>query len=131
MKKVVIDTDIVIDHLRQPDQPTLFSKLAEDKNIKLLLPAISFTELYIGKSVEKKIEERRLLKAISPTELILADKKISKEVGVLIRKYSYLYLADALVVATAIIKKAFLCTFNVKHFAQIVNLRFFDYKRYA
>lgn len=127
MKKVVIDTDIVIDYLRQPRKTTLFKKLTQDKTLKVILPAVCLTELYIGKSAAKPKEEKRLKRAISKTNLVPADKDISKRAGILIRNYSNLYLADALVAATSLEEKAPLCTFNKAHFENISGLDLFDW----
>lgn len=128
MKKVVVDTDIIIDHLRQPRKTTLFKKLIQDKNLRILLPAVCLSELYIGKSSAKPKEEVRLKRAVDKTKLVLADKDMSKRAGILIRNHPNLYLADALVAATAIEKNAPLCTFNKTHFEKISDLRLFDYK---
>lgn len=127
MKKTVVDTDIIVDYLRQPRKQTLFKKLTQDKNLKILLPAVCLTELYIGKSAAKLKEENRLKRAVKKTKLVLADKKISKRAGILIREYPNLYLADALVAATALEEKALLCTFNRAHFESISGLRLLNY----
>jgi len=82
VKKVVLDTNILVDFLRQPKKVTIFKK----------------------------------------TELVLADKNISKRAGTLMRDFPHLYLADALVAATALEKKAFLCTLNKSHFKKIPSL---------
>lgn len=58
--------------------------------------------------------------------MVLADKSISQKAGILIRRYSGLYVADALVAATAIGKKIPLCTFNKKHFEKISGLKLLD-----
>lgn len=131
MKKVVVDTDVVIDYLRQPRKETLFKKLFGDKVLQILLPAVCLTELYVGKSVAKPREEARLKRAINKTELVLADKKISKRAGILMRDYSNLYLGDALVAATALEETAPLCTFNRTHFEGISDLDLFSYGDYV
>lgn len=129
MKQVVVDTDILIDYLRQPRKKTLFKKLTQDKTLKVILPSVCLTELYIGKSSAKPKEEARLKRAISKTKLVLADKDISKRAGILIRNYSNLYLADALVAATSLEEKAPLCTSNKAHFENISGLELLDYEK--
>lgn len=126
MRKVIVDTDIVIDYLRQPRKKTLFKKLTQDKTLKIIFPAVCLTELYIGKSAAKPKEESRLKRAIDKTEVVLADKNISKRAGILIRNYLHLYLADALVAATALEEKTPLCTFNKAHFEKIFGLKLFN-----
>lgn len=130
MKKVVVDTDIIIDHLRQPRKKTLFKKLIKDRTLKVILPAVCLTELYIGKSAARPKEENRLKRVINKTKLALADKNISKRAGVLIRRYPNLYLADALVAATALEESASLCTFNKSHFENISSLKFFNHEQF-
>ena len=125
MKRIVIDTDIIIDYLRQPRKKTLFRNLTQSKNLRIFLPAICLTELYVGKSIARPEEERKLKRVVEKTKLILVDKNISQRAGVLIRNYPNLYLADALVAATAIEKKDPLCTFNKIHFEKISGLKLF------
>ena len=125
MKKIVVDTDVVIDYLRQPRKKTLFKNLTQSKNLKIFLPAICLTELYVGKSITRPKEEKKLKRVIEKVKLVLADKNISQKAGILIRNYPNLYLADALVATTAIEKKAPLCTFNKIHFEKILGLKFF------
>lgn len=127
MKKTVVDTDIIVDYLRQPRKRTLFKRLSQDKNLKILLPAVCLTELYIGQSAAKLKEENRLKRTVKKTKLVLAGKNISKRAGILIREYPSLYLADALVAATALEEKALLCTFNRAHFESISGLRLLNY----
>lgn len=127
MKKIVIDTNIIIDYLRQPRKETLFKKITKDKNLRILLPAVCLTELYVGKSAARTKEEARLKRAVSKTKLISADKSVSKRAGVLMRDYPNLYLGDALVAATALEEKAQLCTFNRAHFEGIDGLELFSY----
>lgn len=126
MKRIVLDTNILIDFLRQPKKSTIFSKLLREKGVKLLLPAVVITELYIGQSSARVSGEKKIKQILRKTELILADKEISKKAGVLMRRYSHLYLADALVAATALKEKALLCTLNKAHFKKISGLKFTD-----
>lgn len=127
MKKIALDTNVVIDYLRQPRKDTLFKKIAKDRNLRILLPTVCLTELYVGKSAAEPKEETRLKRVVSKTKLISADKKISKRAGILMRDYSNLYLGDALVAATALEEKAPLCTYNRAHFEGISDLELFSY----
>jgi predicted nucleic acid-binding protein len=128
IKRIVVDTDIIIDHLRQTGSKTPLAYLVKDKNIKLFMAAVSLTELYIGKSAARMQQEKELKQAIAKIQLILADKRISKEAGILMRNYRFLRLADSLVAATAIVKKAQLYTFNIKHFQSIKGISLYQAK---
>ena len=125
MQRVVLDTNILIDFLRQPKKATLFRRLLQKKKLKILLPAVVLTELYVGKSAARASGERRVKNILKKVDLVLADQKISRRAGVLMREYPHLYLADALVAATALKEKAHLCTFNRSHFKEISGLKFF------
>lgn len=57
-------------------------------------------------------------------EFVPADKLISQQAGFLIREYSNLGTADAIVAATALSIKAKLATRNKKDFEEIEGLRF-------
>lgn len=127
MKKIVVDTNIIIDCLRQPRKETLFKKIVKDKNLRILLPAVCLTELYVGKSAARSKEEARLKRAVSKMKLVPADKSISKRAGILMRNCPNLYLGDALVAATALEEKVPLCTFNRAHFEGINGLELFSY----
>lgn len=131
MKKIALDTNVVIDYLRQPRKDTLFKKIAKDRNLRMLLPAVCLTELYVGKSAAEHKEEARLKRVVSKTKLISADKKISKRAGILMRDHPNLYLGDALVATTALEEKAPLCTFNRTHFEGIPDLGLFSYGDYV
>ena len=131
MKKIVVDTNIIIDCLRQPRKETLFKKIVKDKNLRILLPAVCLTELYVGKSAARPKEEARLKRAVGKTRLVSTDEGISKRAGVLMRNYPNLYLGDALVAATALEEKVPLCTFNRAHFEGIGGLELFSYGEYV
>lgn len=125
MRLVVLDTAIIIDHLRQPEKSCFYEKLAERKGIKLLLPAVVLTELYVGESAAKKSQEEKISQLLQEIVFIPADEEISKTAGILMRGYRTLNLADSLVAATAISKKARLCTFNESHFAPLDGLKLY------
>lgn len=126
MEKVVLDIDVLIDFLRQPEKIALFKKLVKDKDLEILLPAVVLTELYVGKSAAKAAQRKRLEEIVRKTRLVLADKNISKRAGILMRSFSHLYLADALVAAIALEERALLCTFNNSHFKGIPFLKPFS-----
>lgn len=125
MQRIVLDTNILIDFLRQPKKATPFRRLLQKEKIKILLPAVVLTELYIGKSAAKVSGEKKLKDILRKTDFVVANKNISRQAGILMRKYPRLYLADALVAATALEEKAYLCTLNQTHFKGISGLKLF------
>lgn len=125
---LVVDTDIVIDYLRQENKKTLLKNLLKQSHIRLLLPAIVLTELWRGKSIKQSQEKQKVEKLLRRLKITVAGKNISKTAGELLRKYSHLMLADALVAATAIDLKGKLVTLNEKHFQAITNLSILNTK---
>ena len=126
MRKVLVDSDVVIDFLRQPKKETLLRALLEDKKKKIFIAAVSITELWKGKSVEKKEKRQRVERFLKKVKLVVADRKISQQAGDLLRKCPFLMLGDSLIAATCLVKGFRLATFNKKHFQEIKNLKFYS-----
>ena len=58
VKKVVIDTNIIIDHLRLPrKEKSPFELAVEDPNIDPIISSATIQELFIGQSSLKEEEE--------------------------------------------------------------------------
>ncbi|MBM3209045.1 type II toxin-antitoxin system VapC family toxin [Candidatus Shapirobacteria bacterium] len=125
MKKVVLDTNILVDFLRQSPKATVFGKLMRQKDLEIFLPAVVLTELYIGKSAGNPAGEKRLEEALRELKFVSTNEEISRQAGILMRQNPNFYLADALVAATALNLQAPLCTFNKSHFENIFGLKFF------
>lgn len=117
---VLIDTDVLIDYLRDVPQAARF---IEDDRPRCLVSVISVAELYAG---VRDGEERQALDAfLSTFEVVPVDHAIA-EIGGLYRRDYYrshgVSLADALIAATASIRGASLVTLNRKHFPMISNI---------
>ncbi len=124
---VVLDTNIIIDHLRQNQnkETTLASLAKKHGQETLALSIISVQELYSGKSTEIKEKEKDLLTTIGPLKILPFDFEIAQLGGKITRnKKGYLIgLADAAIAATTIVNKAQLLTLNKKHFQGIKGLK--------
>ncbi|OGD54845.1 hypothetical protein A3J78_00830 [Candidatus Beckwithbacteria bacterium RBG_13_35_6] len=127
MKKLVVDTDIIIDYLRQINQETLLKGFLQNKNLKIYIAAIAITELWKGDNITKLQEKNQVEGLLSKLKIIIADKKISQKAGEILRKYHHLMLADALVAATAIVENAELVTFNKKHFNKVEKMKLYNF----
>lgn len=129
MRSIVIDSDILIDHLRHGSDLLDFIFLQVSQiRIKVYLPAIVFTEICSGKDTKIKDRLELIGKLLQPFEFVAADKKISQLAGFLIRDNQGLKLGDAIVAATAIELNAKLATRNVKDFDGIKGIKFFKVK---
>lgn len=126
---VVLDTNIIIDHLRQPQsKQTLLLSLAKNKPKETLaLSVISIQELYEGQSTKDKTREQALLATITPLKILPYTYEIAQLAGEIVRDLpAPIELADAAIAATAIYHGAILCTLNPKDFSTIKQLEFFN-----
>lgn len=126
---VILDTNIIIDHLRQPKKKkSLLVKLAAQKPKEILgLSMISIQELYEGRSTKNKIKEQFLLATIAPLKIFPYTYEVAKLAGEIARDLSRsIELADATIAATAIINEAQLFTLNKKDFQKIKDLKLIE-----
>lgn len=123
---VILDTSIVIDHIRQPeDKITLLMQVTEKFSPKdLAISIISIQELYEGKSTKDQGKERELIATISPLKILPYNFEVAQLAGEISRDYpGPIEFQDAAIAATAILNKAFLFTLNKKDFQNIKNLK--------
>lgn len=118
--RVLIDTDVLIDYLRdQPEAASYLESLTDD----LLISAMTVAELYAG--VRDGAERTALDSFVQAFEVIPVSEKIAIQGGLLRRDYRKSHnvgLADAIIAATAEIEQAHLVTLNKKHFPMLANL---------
>ncbi len=123
---VILDTNIVIDHLRQPsDTPSYFYQMMnKNPNEKLAISIISVQELYEGKSTRNEKQEQILLTIISHLNIIPYSYEVAKLAGIIARDLKRpIELADSAIAATALVHGADLLTLNKKDFVDIKDLR--------
>lgn len=121
MKKVVVDTSVLIEFLRVKDQPTVYEALL-DKGYMPVISFITVAELWAGKSVWEDNNTRKLLtKLISGTIIVYPDFEILQQAGELRSKYG-ISLLDCFIAALALEKGFPLVTLNIKDFELIENL---------
>jgi len=126
---VVIDTNIIIDHLRlQEKEQSLLMKLASQlPKETLALSIISIQELYEGASTRDSQHEQYLLATISPLKILPYTYEVAQLAGQIARDLNHpIELADAAIAATTILNGASLQTINKKDFTDIKDLRLFD-----
>ncbi len=126
---VVLDTNIIIDHLRQSSaKETCLMKIAREiARENLAISVVSVQELYEGRSTRKSEKENYLLATIAPLKILSYTYEVAQFAGEIARDISRpLELADAAIAATAIINGADLYTLNKKDFAGIPELEFFE-----
>jgi predicted nucleic acid-binding protein len=126
---VVLDTNIIIDHLRlaNKQESALIKFVKKHPKETLTISVISVQELYEGKSTKNRQKEQALLAVISPLKILPYTYEIAKLAGKIARDLSEpieLALADAAIAATTIFNEGKLFTLNKKDFQKIPHLKF-------
>jgi predicted nucleic acid-binding protein len=114
MKKLLFDTDVLIEYLRGKAEAKAYIDTKQDV---IYMSAITMAELYAG--VREGEEYKKLGIFIKTFEVINLNKNIAKTGGLFRNKYKPSHgagLADALIAATAKEISAQVVTFNIKHF---------------
>ena len=122
---VVLDTSIIIDHLRSSrSRPSLLRDIVEKyPKESFALSLLSVQELYEGQSSLSEAKEKDLLATISPLKLLPYTYEIAKSAGIIARDVGRsIELADAAIAATAIANRAKLYTLNLRDFRDIPHL---------
>lgn len=125
---VILDTNIIIDHLRQPPgTPSyFFQMMSKIPKEELAISVISVQELYEGKSTRSEKQERVLLMLISQLNILPYTYEVARMAGIIARdKRTTIQMSDSAIAATALIHEADLFTLNKKDFAGINRLSFY------
>lgn len=120
---VILDTNIIIDYLRQSNKvDTEFEKiLSKISKSELGLSLISIQELFAGKSSKK--DEESIMTLVLPLKTFPYSFEIAKKAGEIVRDTdSNITFADAAIAATAMVNGASLLTLNKKDFQGIEGL---------
>jgi predicted nucleic acid-binding protein len=123
---VIIDTNIIIDHLRLGgEQDSQLMKIAKEKPKEVLaISLLSVQELYEGRNTQDNQKEQYLLATISPLKILPYTYEVAQLAGEIARDLDRpIELADAAISATTILNGASLLTLNKKDFINIQNLR--------
>lgn len=115
--RILVDTDILIDYLNAGH----YSRLLEDPRNRIYCSVITRKEL-LGKEGLKDAERRAIGRALRRFRVIRLDPAITGLYSTVRREYPFLEKEDALIAATALIKRLPLFTRNWKHFRQIAGL---------
>lgn len=125
MSKILIDTSIIIDFLRQKDKSKTLLYYFSHHQYKFYASMITLAESYAGKSIWERKEAMETLEKLFANIIILPlEENISKKAGQLSANNNNLEIVDAIIASTAITHHLKLATLNIKDFAKIqeVNL---------
>lgn len=119
-ERLLIDTDVLIDYLRNRPQAVSYLESATGT---LLVSAMTVSELFAG---VREGQERTALSAfLGAFEVLPLDRAVAEKGGLFRRDYGKSHgtgLADALIAATAEVHSAQLVTLNTRHFPMLSNI---------
>ncbi|MGE5576059.1 MAG: type II toxin-antitoxin system VapC family toxin [Syntrophothermus sp.] len=125
MSRTVIDTSIIIDHLRGFGAATVYLKGLEEGVVEGIVSTITHKELFAGERVTDD-ERAQIEMLLTLLETVEVTPNIAREAGILLSKYRRsqgLTPFDAIIAATALVLKTPLATRNVKDFEFISGLK--------
>jgi tRNA(fMet)-specific endonuclease VapC len=127
VENILIDTDIVMEYLRNKDKSsTELIKLMQEHD--LFLSSISEFELYLGAKTARHQKDLDLI--FSEVEVIPFDfgcGKIPADIWKDIQsRHQHLEIKDVFIASIAISNGVWLHTFNKKHFQGIENLQLWN-----
>jgi hypothetical protein len=124
-RPILIDTDIIINHLRGQSKETLFLKrIIVEEEFQGLYSAITEVELYAVEKIDEKQagEIKNILANLNRIEL---SRKVAQLAGNLMgsfRKSHGLEMPDAIIAASTLVHGASLVTKNTRHYSFIPGL---------
>jgi len=120
---VILDTSVIIDHLRQKTKNSLLRRLAVKYKNQMAVSVITLQELYEGQSTRDQVKENHMLSILTPLKILPYTEEVAKLAGILGRdNQGSADLADLAIAATAIVYKTPLATINTKHFSTLKGL---------
>ena len=103
---VVLDTSVIIAHLRQKTKDSLLRRLAVKYKNQMAISVITLQELYEGQSTRDQIKENYMLSILTPLKILPYTEEVAKLAGILARDHqTSADLADLAIAATAIVYK--------------------------
>jgi len=127
---VVVDTNIIIDHLRRGVRESALVKLeAKIPDEKLVISIATIQELYEGRSVGDTDDEKDMLATLAGLEILPFGYEEAKKAGELNRhldEKNKIESIDAVIAATCLVNDCSLATLNKKDFAGIEGLEIVD-----
>lgn len=126
---VILDTNLIIDQLRQPPKKSYLYKLTREFSRDFLaISMVSVQELYEGKSTLDSRREELMLATIAPLKILPYTFEVAQLAGEILRDLSRpIEFADAAIAACTIVNGAQLATLNKKDFLQIADLELLNF----
>lgn len=129
MSNIVVDTSVIIDHIRgTSDDLRTLQTYKISHGIQLLVPHIVIVELFVGRETQRKVGREKVERILQKFELVGLSFSSAEIAGTLIRTYKQIPDPfDLLIAAIAIEQEAQVATHNKKHFEQIRGLKLYNF----
>jgi predicted nucleic acid-binding protein len=121
MVPVLVDTDIIVDHLRGVERASRFLKKVEKKELQGYFSTITEAELFAGKSMDSKDARQKVAALLGTMKRVPVNSLIARKAGE-IKRSRGIPLPDAIIAASALSLGAGLATRNARHFKGIEKL---------
>jgi hypothetical protein len=121
MEKALVDTDVIVDHLRGIEEARDFLRRVERGELEGYFSTITEAELFSGKKMESKAKQRKVSNLLGIMKRVPVNSLIARRAGEIKRRYG-VPLPNAIIAATALRMKAKISTKNVKHFEGIEDI---------
>ena len=116
----LVDTNILIDHLRGVSKATTFLRQARGAGT-LWISAVTVAEVYVGQRTRQAKQAAKVSRLLNLFRIAYVDGVVAKLGGEIARDCGTA-LPDALIAATAVRKGLVLATRNISHFQHIPDL---------
>jgi predicted nucleic acid-binding protein len=116
MKKILLDSDVIIANLRNEAPVTEFLDGLSEKGVVLYVSPIAYAEIHAGR---RPGEDEAIGSFFRSVECLPIDGPVGEKAGEYLRTFSKsagVKIADALVAATAYCHQVGLYTLNRKHY---------------
>lgn len=125
--KLVIDTSILIDHLRKgPALKKLFSEIETIESIELYIPTIVLFELFSGNSTRNPQVIKEINNLVRNFQKMPLNSSIARRAGELCRDLPQkIQPPDYIIAASALSIDGTIVTLNKKHFEPITGLQIY------
>ena len=120
MNRILIDTDILVDHFRDYKPATRFMEKTSGENTLIAVSVITIAEILSGRDCMDSRILSEIEDFLAPLEKLNVDLDVAKKAAEFRRLYG-ISLADAIIAATAYKLKAPLYSRNVKHYNKIIR----------
>ncbi|HVC58156.1 MAG TPA: PIN domain-containing protein [Candidatus Acidoferrales bacterium] len=121
MSEAVIDTSIIVDHLRNVPQATALIERIREGAMVGYISVLTEAELFAGKDSEDGDERAQLLELLSLFHKMDVTEGIARVAGDFRRKYGS-PLVDAVIAATSFMTRCKVITQNLRDFERIKEI---------